>query len=239
MDFGYRIFNNGSGDEVEHCGNGARCFARYVRDRGMIGRDTHPARPAPSTTTLELHIQADGRVQRRHERAACSTTTDLPFDARRPAAPTRVGDFETWPLDLGDGRCVERGDGVDGQSARGAVRVDRRRQRSAVAAGSDRCWSGHARFAAPRQRRLPGSGRPRSHVRLRVYERDAGETLACGTGACAAVVAGIRLGLAGPEASTSMHAAVAGSPSNGPAARTTASSSPVRPTTVFEGEIEL
>src|SRR4051812_38667644 len=60
MDFSYRIFNN-TGDEVEHCGNGARCFARYVRDRGMIGRDTIHVETL--NNELELVIQADGRVR--------------------------------------------------------------------------------------------------------------------------------------------------------------------------------
>ena len=60
IDFGYRIFNGGSGDEVEHCGNGARCFVRYVRDKRLSTKST--LRVATMNTVLELHLQDDGRV---------------------------------------------------------------------------------------------------------------------------------------------------------------------------------
>ena len=90
MDFGYRIFNN-TGDEVEHCGNGARCFARFVRERGMIDRDS--IRVETMNNELELRIQPDGRVRvdmnaPRFEHAA------LPFDSSGLVS-SRVGDFET------------------------------------------------------------------------------------------------------------------------------------------------
>jgi diaminopimelate epimerase len=60
IDFGYRIFNAGSGDEVEHCGNGARCFVRYVRDKGLSDKRTLRVRTV--NNTLELRAQDDGRV---------------------------------------------------------------------------------------------------------------------------------------------------------------------------------
>src|SRR5688572_17431064 len=59
VDFGYRIFNN-SGDEVEQCGNGARCFVRFVRDKRLTDKDT--IRVETMNTLLELHLQPDGRV---------------------------------------------------------------------------------------------------------------------------------------------------------------------------------
>ena len=60
VDFGYRIFNGGSGDEVEHCGNGARCFVRYVHDKGLSAK--HSLRVQTMNNTLELHLQDDARV---------------------------------------------------------------------------------------------------------------------------------------------------------------------------------
>ena len=60
IDFRYRIFNGGSGEEVEQCGNGARCFVRFVRDAGLSDRDT--IRVETMNTVLELRLQGDGRV---------------------------------------------------------------------------------------------------------------------------------------------------------------------------------
>jgi diaminopimelate epimerase len=228
MDFSYRIFNN-TGDEVEHCGNGARCFARYVRDRGMISRDT--IRVQTVNNELELHIQADGRV-RVDMNAPRFDHADLPFDGVG-LTPTRVGDFETWPLALGDSRSVDAAV-VSMGNPHAVVRVDDVEQFPVLQAGT--LLESHARFA----RRVNAGFMEvdsRSHIRLRVYERGAGETLACGTGACAAVVAGIRLGWLAPRVDVDTHGGRltvewAGGPDDsvfltGPA------------TTVFEGEIEL
>ena len=186
VDFGYRIFNGASGDEVEHCGNGARCFVRYVRDHGLTDRDT--IRVATVNNVLELRLQADGRVTVDMNRPVFELSK-LPFDAAG-LVPRRMGDFDLWPLDVGGARvevaalsmgnphAVQLVDDVD------AAPVER------IGPLVER----HARFA----RRVNAGFMQvvgRGHIRLRVYERDAGETLACGTGACAAVVAGIRLGL--------------------------------------------
>ena len=186
VDFGYRIFNGASGDEVEHCGNGARCFVRYVRDHGLTDRDT--IRVATVNNVLELRLQADGRVTVDMNRPVFELSK-LPFDAAG-LVPRRMGDFDLWPLDVGGARvevaalsmgnphAVQLVDDVD------AAPVER------IGPLVER----HLRFA----RRVNAGFMQvvgRGHIRLRVYERDAGETLACGTGACAAVVAGIRLGL--------------------------------------------
>jgi diaminopimelate epimerase len=186
VDFGYRIFNGASGDEVEHCGNGARCFVRYVRDHGLTDRDT--IRVATVNNVLELRLQADGRVTVDMNRPVFELSK-LPFDAAG-LVPRRMGDFDLWPLDVGGVRvevaalsmgnphAVQLVDDVD------AAPVER------IGPLVER----HLRFA----RRVNAGFMQvvgRGHIRLRVYERDAGETLACGTGACAAVVAGIRLGL--------------------------------------------
>jgi len=228
VDFSYRIFNN-TGDEVEQCGNGARCFARYVRDRGMISRDN--IRVQTMNTELELIIQPDGRVRvdmdaPRFEHAA------LPFDAAG-LQPQRVGDFELWPLGLGEGRSIDVA--VLSMGNPHAVhRVDDVEHFPVAQIGP--LVELHPRFV----RRVNAGFMEvvsRTHIRLRVHERDAGETLACGTGACAAVVAGIRLGWLDTKVDIDMHGGKltvewAGGPDDsvfltGPA------------TTVFEGEIEL
>ena len=228
MDFSYRIFNN-TGDEVEHCGNGARCFARYVRDRGLIGRDT--IRVQTVNNELELHIQADGRV-RVDMNAPRFEHADLPFDSAG-LAPTRVGDFETWPLDLDEYGSVDVAVLSMG-NPHAVMRVADVGHPPVALIGP--LVESHDRFP----RRVNAGFMQvlsRSHVRLRVHERDAGETLACGTGACAAIVAGIRLGWLDTRVDVDMHGGKltvewAGGPEDsvfltGPA------------TTVFEGEIEL
>ena len=228
MDFSYRIFNN-TGDEVEHCGNGARCFARYVRDRGLIGRDT--IRVQTVNNELELHIQADGRV-RVDMNAPRFEHADLPFDSTG-LAPARVGDFETWPLDVAGHGSVDAAVLSMG-NPHAVMRVADVERHPVALIGP--LVETHARFP----RRVNAGFMQvlsRTHVRLRVHERDAGETLACGTGACAAVVAGVRLGWLDTRVDVATHGGKltvewAGGPEDsvfltGPA------------TTVFEGEIEL
>src|SRR5262245_10809127 len=102
VDFRYRIFNN-TGDEVEHCGNGARCFVRFVRDRGLTARNT--IRVETMNRVLELRLQGDGRVA--VDMSAPVFVHDaLPFDADGLTAHA-VGGFELWPLELEGGRAVE------------------------------------------------------------------------------------------------------------------------------------
>jgi diaminopimelate epimerase len=190
VDFSYRIFNN-TGDEVEHCGNGARCFARYVREHGLSDRDV--IRVATMNNRLELHVQPDGRVTV-DMNVPMFAHDALPFDAAG-LLPHAVGGFELWPL------ALEAADGVALHGVEVAVvsmgnphavlRVDDV-DTAPVATLGPRIEH-HPRFP----RRVNAGFLQvvsRTHVRIRVHERDAGETLACGTGACAAVVAGIRLG---------------------------------------------
>jgi diaminopimelate epimerase len=175
VDFRYRIFNN-SGDEVEHCGNGARCFVRFVRDKGLSTRN--PLRVETMNRVLELRLQADGRVA--VDMGAPVFAHDaLPFDSDGLQARP-VGRFELWPLEfegMGNPHAVQRVDDVT----------------AAPVAELGRWIESHPRFA-----RKVNAGfmqvRSRTEIALRVYERHVGETLACGTGACAAVVAGVRLG---------------------------------------------
>jgi diaminopimelate epimerase len=186
IDFRYRIYN-ASGDEVEHCGNGARCFVRFVRARGYT--DKHAVRVETVNNVLELREQPDGRVTVDMSRPVFEHAR-IPFDAAG-LTPRREGTFERWPLEgvapdalvevavlsMGNPHAVLRVDDVDTAPVDVlGPRIER-----------------HARFA---QRVNAGFVQCVSarEVKLRVYERGVGETLACGTGACAAVVAGIRLG---------------------------------------------
>jgi len=185
VDFRYRIFNGFSGDEVEHCGNGARCFVRYVREHGLTDKAT--VRVETVNNLLELHWQADGRVTV-NMNAPVFDHRALPFDSAG-LVPREVNGFPLWPLEaagrrvevavlsMGNPHAVQRVDDID----------------AAPVAILGPAIEGHARFA-----RRVNVGfmqvRSRREIALRVYERGAGETLACGTGACAAVVAGIRLG---------------------------------------------
>lgn len=186
IDFRYRIFNN-TGDEVEHCGNGARCFVRFVRDKGLATRDT--IRVETMNRVLELRLQSDGRVA--VDMGAPVFVHDaLPFDGSGLES-RRVGEFELWPLELEGGRAVEVAVLSMG-NPHAVQRVDDVATAPVVELGH---WvESHPRFA-----RKVNAGfmqvRSRSEIALRVYERHAGETLACGTGACAAAAVGIRLGL--------------------------------------------
>jgi diaminopimelate epimerase len=185
VDFRYRIFNN-SGDEVEHCGNGARCFVRYVHEHRLS--DKTRLRVETVNNLIELQLQPDGRVTVDMNRPLFAHA-QVPFDARG-LAPRQEGGFELWPLELGDGAVAEVA--VLSMGNPHAVMRVADVDTAAVELIGPRIEA-HERFP----RRVNAGFLQvvsRSAVRLRVYERGAGETLACGTGACAAVVAGIRLG---------------------------------------------
>lgn len=194
IDFGYRIFNGGSGDEVEHCGNGARCFVRFVNEHGLSTQRT--LRVQTMNNTLELRLQDDGRVTVDMNTPVFDLAR-VPFDASG-LSPRALGGFASdpasafalWPLDVGDQNVEVAVLSMGNPHAVQLVTdVD-----DAPVESIGPAVEGHARF--PRQ---VNAGFmqivSRTQIRLRVYERGAGETLACGTGACAAVVAGIRLGL--------------------------------------------
>ena len=185
VDFRYRIFNN-TGDEVEHCGNGARCFVRFVHDRGLTAKRTVTVDTV--NNRLVLHLQADGRVTVDMNRPIFDLAR-VPFDASG-LVPRSEGGFDLWPLDMGEGRRLDVA--VLSMGNPHAVHRVADVREAPVAELGPRVEQ-HARFP-----RKVNAGFmqvvARNQIALRVYERDAGETLACGTGACAAVVAGIRLG---------------------------------------------
>jgi len=185
VDFRYRIFNN-TGDEVEHCGNGARCFMRFVHERGLTLK--RRVRVETVNNLLELQMQEDGRVTVDMNRPIFALP-QVPFDAGGLESK-REGGFERWPLDIGEGRHVEVA--VLSMGNPHAVQRVADVRETPVAELGPRIES-HKRFA----RRVNAGFMQvvaRTQVALRVYERGVGETLACGTGACAAVVAGIRFG---------------------------------------------
>ena len=218
-DFYYRIFN-ADGMEVEQCGNGARCFVRYVHEHGLTGK--REIRVGTLGGVIVPRLEGDGRVTVNmgmpefdppripFQAPARELTYELSLDGRQvtisalavgnPHAVQIVPDVDRAPV-ARDGPLIERHPRFpNGVNAGFAQIVDRR------------------------------------HIRLRVYERGAGETLACGTGACAAVVAARAQGLADERVTVSTRGgdlgiswAGNGSPvmMTGPAA------------TVFEGEIEL
>lgn len=190
VDFYYRVFNGTSGEEVEHCGNGARCIVRYVREHGLLDRDL--VRVETMNNRLELRLQPDGRVCV-DMNAPVFELQAVPFDAAGLLSRAQ-GAFELWPLALAiplqPGLAVE----VAVLSMGNPHAVHRVADVQAFdVAGIGPLLESHPRFA---HRVNAGfmEVRSRREVKLRVFERDAGETLACGTGACAAVVAGIRLG---------------------------------------------
>jgi len=184
IDFRYRIVNGASGEEVEHCGNGARCFVRYVHGQGLT--DKTSIRVETVNNVLELRLQPDGRVTVDMNRPVFEHA-GIPFDGGG-LAPRAEGDFALWPLESAPGAEVAVLSMGNPHAVLRVADVDT----APVATLGPRIET-HLRF--PRRVNVGFlQVLSRSAVRLRVHERDAGETLACGTGACAAVVAGIRLG---------------------------------------------
>ena len=177
VDFTYRIFN-ADGGEVEQCGNGARCFARYVRDQGLTRKDHITV--ATSAGVITLHVEADEQVTV-DMGAPKFEPADIPFaaDARAEVYPLEVEatQVEVTVISMGNPHAVMRVEQVD---------------KAPVASLGPRIES-HARF--PRRVNVGFMQVvDRQHIRLRVYERGSGETLACGSGACAAVAVGRQRG---------------------------------------------
>ena len=229
VDFGYRIFNGGSGDEVEHCGNGARCFVRYVRDKGLS--DKRALVVETMNRRLELRLQDDGRV-----------TVDMgppdfdpahvPFDITWLAPRAADSGLPLWPVELGEGRTVDLA--VVSMGNPHAVQIVADVDLAPVATQGPRIER-HVRFAKGVNAGFMQVVSRRA-IRLRVYERGAGETLACGTGACAAVAVGIRLGLLDARVDVETHG-------GGLTIEWQGHNAPVLMTgpaeTVYEGEIDL
>lgn len=193
-DFSYRIFN-ADGGEVEQCGNGARAFARFVRDKGLSDADALAVETMSGLITPVVDPAGTVTVDMG---PPVLDPSRIPFDDHG-LAPRVVGDDPLYTLDV-DGASVEVG--VVSMGNPHAVLLVDDVDHAPVDALGPRLET-HPRF--PRRVNVGFlQVVDRRTVRLRVFERGAGETLACGTGACAAVVSGIRRGLL--DAPVTVHA---------------------------------
>ena len=219
VDFIYRIFN-ADGGEVEQCGNGARCFAAFVREKGLTDKDL--IRVETASGVIELHVQADGQI-----------TVDMGVPEFSPwkipfNADTRLDEYA---LDVG-GQVLKIG-AVSMGNPHAVTIVDNIDTAAVIELGAG--IESHPLFP---NRVNAGFMQiiDETHIRLRVFERGAGETLACGTGACAAVVVGclqghltneVQVDLPGGSLQISWQGEASPVMMTGPA------------TTVFEGKITL
>ena len=183
VDFEY-VIHNADGGEVEQCGNGSRCFVRFVREQGLTDKTTVRVKVHGGIITLQE--MADGQVTV----DMGAPVFDLPSVPFASNHATSVND-STWQLALSNGDAVKVG--VVSMGNPHAVQVVADVDTAPVLAQGP-LIEHHVAFP---KRVNAGFMQvlSRSDVRLRVFERGAGETLACGTGACAAVVTGIRWGL--------------------------------------------
>lgn len=218
-DFRYRIFN-ADGGEVEQCGNGARCFVRFVHEEGL----THKREIVVETKSgmISPRMEDDGRV-----------TVNMGIPVFEPARiPFETGsDALVQPLEV-EGETVEITAVSMGNPHAVQVVAD---VEHAPVAQQGAAIERHVRFP---KRVNAGFMQimDRGHIRLRVYERGVGETLSCGTGACAAVAAGIRRGLLDSPVQVATHGGLL----NIAWASDTAPMLMTGPAvTVFTGEIDL
>jgi diaminopimelate epimerase len=223
VDFRYRIFN-ADGGEVEQCGNGARCFVRFVHDQGLT--DKREIRVETMGGIISPRLEDDGKVtvdmgepQFAAARIPFSSQTDDLLQPLRIGPAGSTEEIEITAVSMGNPHAVQLVSDVD----------------AAPVAVHGPLIEAHPRFP---QRVNAGFMQvvSRNAIRLRVFERGAGETLACGSGACAAVAAGIARGLLDSPVSVAtrggeLHIAWGGKGTpvlmSGPAV------------TVFTGEIEL
>lgn len=186
-DFRYRIFNS-DGSEAGQCGNGARCFAAFVRRRGLSDKDEITLETLSGLLRVRF---IDGGLLSVDMGLPRWAPEEIPFTADREA--------ETYDLDV-DGE-TQRISIVNMGNPHAVLRVDNVRQADVARLGP--LIESHAAFPSRTNVGFMEVQSP-NRIRLRVFERGAGETLACGSGACAAVVAGGRLGLLGERVSVEL-----------------------------------
>ena len=219
VDFRYRIFN-ADGGEVEQCGNGARCFVRFVHAQGLT--DKRQIRVETMRGIIEPRLEGDGNV-----------TVDMGEPRFQPAEIPFLADddviihlldvadetLETTVVSMGNPHAVQVVEDVDSHPVGEHGPLIERHERfpKRVNAGFMQIVDKH-------------------HIKLRVYERGSGETLACGTGACAAAVAGIRRSLLESPVRVATRGGELNIAWGGPG-RPVLMTGPA--VTVFEGEIEL
>lgn len=218
-DFRYRIFN-ADGGEVEQCGNGARCFARFVHEQGL-------------TDEREIRVETLGGVIRPRLESDGWVTVDMGVPVLEPARIPFLGASSglVQPLEVG-GRTVEITAVSMGNPHAVQVVAD---ADAAPVAEEGPLIESHPRFP---QRVNAGFMQivERQRIRLRVFERGAGETLSCGTGACAAVVAGLLRGLLDSPVRVETHGGELSIAWRGVGTPVSMSGPAM---TVFTGEIEL
>ncbi|MDF1589379.1 MAG: diaminopimelate epimerase [Gammaproteobacteria bacterium] len=178
-DFKYRIFN-ADGGEVAQCGNGARCFARYVRDKGLTEKETISVETASGIIYPTLHADDNVTVDMGLPRFV---PEQVPFMTEQQA--------DSYSLMLDDEQIITIGV-VSMGNPHAVVLVDDIARADVATLGP--MIERHAQFPERVNAGFMQIVTP-EHIHLRVYERGAGETQACGTGACAAVVSGIKRGL--------------------------------------------
>ena len=192
IDFSYRIFNV-DGREVEHCGNGARCFAKYVSDKGLFDEKSLVVKTVNRVLTLK--IDDDGAVTVDMEAPEFDASkipfigdSNLKMHTRQLTVSGSPLEVEFCALSMGNPHAVIR---VEELSKTAVKEIG-----EALGAHPDfpeGCNVGFMQLC------------DRNTIDLRVYERGAGETLACGTGACAAVVAGCLQGLLDDTVTVKLH----------------------------------
>lgn len=218
-DFRYRIFN-ADGDEVEQCGNGARCFMRFVHDQEL----THKREIVVETKSglITPRLEDNGQVTV-NMGAPIFEAARVPFlgegDAIIQELEVAGETVQITALSMGNPHAVQIVNDVENApvSIQGALIENHPRFPQRVNAGFMQIVD-------------------RNHIKLRVYERGAGETMSCGTGACAAVVAGIRRDLLDARVNVATHGGVlniAWAGNNAPVFMTGPA------IVVFEGEITL
>lgn len=173
QDFHYRIFN-ADGSEVSQCGNGARCFARFVKSKGLINRNKISV--STKSGRMILYLEKDGNVTVNMGKPVF-TPEQIPFSANKEEKTyiLRIGDktYFCGVVSMGNPHCVLEVDDIDNIDIEeiGALIGQHERFAEGVNVGFMQIINKH-------------------EIKLRVYERGAGETLACGSGACAAVAIG-------------------------------------------------
>ena len=245
VDFEY-VIHNADGGEVEHCGNGSRCFVRFVQEQGLT--DKASIRVKVHGGVIELHALANGQVKvdmgapilglpripfdPRYalEVKSDSVLSNLPIDQQSAVLPSKAGQY--WLLQLENGNSATVGVVSMGNPHAVQLVPD---VATAPVLTQGPLIENHAAFP----KRVNAGFMQivnRSEIRLRVFERGVGETLSCGTGACAAVVTGIQWGLL--DASVLVHThggdlTIAWQGADAPVWMTGPA------TTVFQGEINL
>ena len=191
VDFRYRIFN-ADGSEVEQCGNGARCFARFVHDTRLTAKN--PIKVETNSGIIELKLENDGQVVVNMGKPDFAPES-LPFDA-----PSQLDQYEI-EMPLNEGSHTAKVGAVSMGNPHAVMLVDDIESELVNQLGPE--VESHEVFP-----KRVNAGfmqiENRNEIKLRVYERGAGWTLACGTGACAAMVVAHKLGLVNDEVTVTL-----------------------------------